>query len=75
MPEPEGASPDSVNDPEKEGLVQASEFGRIGSAHAFRTRNLSEHYRLGFGVEPASSTGMVGSSAASVIAFDETTPD
>ncbi|XTI83429.1 hypothetical protein V2W45_1326809 [Cenococcum geophilum] len=75
MPEPEGVSPDSVNDLEKKGLVPASEFGRIGSAYAFRTRNPSEHYRLGFGVEPASSTGMVSSSAASVIAFDEMTPD
>ena len=75
MPEPEGASPDSVNDPEKEGLVQTSEFSRIGSAYAFRTRNPSEHYRLGFGVEPAGPTDMVSSSATSVIAFDEMTPD
>lgn len=34
MPELEGVSPDSVNDLEKKGLVQASEFGRIGSAYA-----------------------------------------
>ena len=33
MPEPESVSPDSVNDLEKKGLVQASEFGRIGSAY------------------------------------------
>jgi microsomal epoxide hydrolase len=75
MPEPEGVSPDSANDPEKKSLVQAGRFGRIGSAYAFRTRNPSEHYRLGFGVEPAGSTGMVSSSTASVIAFDEMTPD
>lgn len=58
MPEPEGVSPDSANDPGEKSLVQASRFGRIGSAYAFRTRNPSGHYRLGFGVEPASSTGM-----------------
>ena len=75
MPEPEGVSPDSVNDLEKKGLVRASKFGRIGSAYAFRTRNPSEHYRLGFGVEPVGSTGTVSSSAASIIAFDEMTPD
>ena len=34
MPELEGVSPDSVNDLEKKGLVQASEFDRIGSAYA-----------------------------------------
>ena len=34
MPELEGVSPDSVNDFEKKGFVQASEFGRIGSAYA-----------------------------------------
>lgn len=34
MLELKGVSPDSVNDLEKKGLVQASEFGRIDSAYA-----------------------------------------
>ena len=34
MPEPEGVDPSSITSDEKEGLVRAGEFHRIGSAYA-----------------------------------------